>query len=76
MGRHVLEQQAVDVEAFKTGDFVEANFNGSRYTGVLGEINRQWLFAQLRMSPGVDMILPLSTMTLIEEEEVFDELDG
>lgn len=74
MGRHVLEQQAVDVEAFKTGDFVEAKFNGSRYTGVLGEINRQWLFAQLRMSPGVDMILPLSSMTIIEEED-FDELD-
>lgn len=75
MGRHILEQQVEDVEAFKTGDYVESNYNGSRYTGVLGEINTQWLFAQLRMSPGVDMVLPLSTMTLIKEEE-FDELDG
>ena len=74
MGKHVLEQKVVDVEAFKTGDFVEANFNGARYTGILGEINKQWLFAQLRMSPGVDMILPLSTMTIIKEED-FDELD-
>jgi hypothetical protein len=63
------------VDDFRTGDYVEAHYNGSRYTGVLGEINTKWLYAQLRMSPGVDMILPLSTMTLIREED-FDELDG
>jgi len=60
---------------FKTGDYVESFYNGSRYTGVLGEINTQWMFAQVRMSPEVDMILPLSTMTVIREED-FDELDG
>lgn len=60
---------------FKTGDYVESHYNGSRYTGVLGEINTKWLHAQLRMAPGVDMILPLSTMSKIEEED-FDELDS
>lgn len=65
----------VKVEQFETGDYVEAHYNGSRYTGVLGEINEQWQFAQLRMSQGVDMILPLSTMNRIKEEE-FDELDS
>jgi hypothetical protein len=60
---------------FKTGDYVESHYHGARYTGVLGEINTKWKFAQLRMSPGVDMILPLSTMARIEEEE-FDELDS
>lgn len=62
-------------EGFKTGDYVESIYNGSRYTGVLGEVNEKWLYAQVRMSPGVDMILPLSTMTVIKEED-FDELDS
>lgn len=64
-----------EVVVFETGDYVEAYYNGTRYTGVLGEINEKWQYAQVRMSPGVDMILPLSTMTHVEEEE-FDELDS
>jgi hypothetical protein len=73
MAEHLLTEK--EVTGFQTGDYVESYYNGSRYTGVLGEINTQWMFAQLRMSPGVDMILPLSTMAVIPEEE-FDELDG
>lgn len=69
------EQIAPTKTELQTGDYVESHYNGSRYTGVLGEINEQWQFAQVRMAPGVDMILPLSTMTLIKEED-FDELDG
>lgn len=72
------KEEVLEAEApagLKKGDYVEAHYNGSRYTGVLGDINTQWAFAQLRMSPGVDMILPLSTMAIIEEED-FDELDG
>jgi hypothetical protein len=73
MGAHLLTEKVVT--GFKTGDFVEAYYNGSRYTGVLGTIDEKWLFAQVKMAPGVDMILPLSTMTVIKEEE-FDELDS
>lgn len=72
MGAHLLTEKVVS--GFKTGDYVEAYYNGSRFTGVLGDIDTKWLYAQVRMSPGVDMILPLSTMTVIKEEE-FDELD-
>lgn len=64
-----------EVAVLKKGDYVEAYYNGSRYTGVLGDINEKWMFATVRMSPGVEMILPLSTMTVIKEEE-FDELDS
>ena len=60
---------------FQTGDHVEAYYNGARYTGILGEINTKWQYAQVKMAPGVDMILPLSTMSIIGEEE-FDELDS
>ena len=66
---------AKEVTGFQTGDQVEAYYNGSRFTGVLGEINEKWMYATVRMAPGVDMILPLSTMTIITEED-FDELDG
>lgn len=64
-----------EIEVLETGNYVEAYYNGTRYTGVLGEINEKWHYAQVRMSPGVDMILPLSTMKRIKEEE-FDELDS
>ena len=70
-----MTTEQVEVGALATGDYVESYYNGSRFTGVLGEINEKWKYAQLRMSPGVDMLLPLSTMNKINEED-FDELDS
>jgi hypothetical protein len=60
----------------KTGDYVEAYYRGSRYTGVVGAVSEKWQDAEVRFAKDVSMLLPLSSLTILKEVEEFDELDG
>lgn len=61
MAKHLAEGP------FKNGDKVEAIYHGSKYHGTVWNISRQWQDAKVTMAKGVDMILPLSAITKLEE---------
>jgi hypothetical protein len=62
---------------FKTGDYVNAFYKGSRFTGKLGSyVSHKHQEAEVVFSPGVTMLLPFEDMTLITEEEFENGTDA
>lgn len=62
---------------FKTGDYVNAFYKGSRFTGKLGAyVSHKHRDAEVVFSPGVTMLLPFDDITLITEEEYQNETDA
>lgn len=62
---------------FKTGDYVNAFYRGSRFTGKLGSyVSHKHRDAEVIFSPGVTMLLPFEDITLITEEEYQNGIDA
>lgn len=58
------------------GDYVNAFYKGSRFTGRIGNVDAKHGEAEVVFSKGVSMILPAADITVITEKEFTDATDS
>lgn len=62
--------------AVTKGDPIEVKYLGTRYTGTAGVVDEKLGLVNAVFSPGVDMLVPIETVTVLAQHEEVDELEG
>lgn len=58
------------------GDPIEVRYLNTRYTGTAGVVDEKLGLVTAVFSPGVDMLVPIETVTVLAAPEEVDELEG